>query len=343
MLFGANITARIATTLVAMVMVAGLAAPTSAQDKKKAPAAQQPAKPKVPKPEDFTVQTADVELHCTYYPSTKGKEAVPVILVHPLGGRRTELDGLAKQLQEQGDHAVIVPDLRGHGDSNIRKIPGRDSIEITPEDLNAADLARMATSDFVLLKNELIGRHNAGEFNIDLLTLVGVELGSNLALHWAAVDWSQPTVTVRLGRDVKALVLVSPLSTYKSLRTSPPGGALGHPAVRAGLSLMVMGGVNDPKMKQELARVNNAVSRYHPEPTKLASESEEDFERRYYLKKDYFLREKPTTLQGMELLKAPNMKAATDILGFIKLRLVDQLVEKNLPAWEGERRKDPVP
>ena len=343
MLCGANTAARFVITLVAIVMMAGLVAPTSAQDKKKAPAAQQPAKPKVPKPEDFTVQTADVELHCTYYPSTKGKEAVPVILVHPLGGRRTELDGLAKQLQEQGDHAVIVPDLRGHGDSNIRKIPGRDSIEITSDDLNAADLARMATSDFVLLKNELIGRHNAGEFNIDLLTLVGVELGSNLALHWAAVDWSQPAVTVRLGRDVKAVVMVSPVSSYKTLRITPPNGPLGSPPVRAGLSLMTIGGVNDPKMKQELARINNLVVKFHPEPTKLANESEEDFEKRYYLKKDYFMREKPTTLQGMELLKAPNMKVATDILGFIKLRIVDQLAEKNLPAWEGERRKDPVP
>src|SRR5690606_5090296 len=132
----------------------------------------------------------------------------------------------------------------------------------------------------------------------------------------------------------------SPLASYKSLRTAPPGGALGHPAVRAGLSLMAIGGVNDPKMKQELARINNAVSRFHPEPTKLANESEEDFEKRYYLKKDYFLREKPTTLQGMELLKAPNMKVATDIMGFIKLRIVDQVTEKNLPAWDGERRKD---
>lgn len=328
------------THLLAIVgfLLIACATPLFAQDKKGA------EKPKAPDPEDFKVQTDDVELHCTYYPSAKGKEAVPIILVHAWESRRTELDGLARYLQVEGEHAVIVPDLRGHGDSNIRKIaPGAPSEKITPADLTDADLLKMASTDFVFLKNDLIARHNAGEFNIDLLTVVGLELGANLAIHWAAVDWSQPEVAIRLGHDVKALVLVSPQLVYRRLRAAVSNGPLQLPAVRAGLSIMTIGGVNDKNMKTEIGRINNVVARYHPEPKQLTGESDADFQKRLLRTKSYYMREKATTLQGMELVKAGNMKVPSDILAFIKLRIVDRRDDKDLPAWEGERRKDPIP
>lgn len=325
--------------LLAGCFVLALLAPAVAQDKKK-----EPPKPKIPDPEDIKVQTDDVELHCTYYPSPLGKDAVPIILVHAWESRRTELDGLAKYLQAEGLHAVIVPDLRGHGESNIRKVaPGAPSMEITPADLTDADLLKMASTDFVYLKNDLIARHNVGEFNIDLLTLVGLEIGANVATHWAAVDWSQPEVAIRLGRDVKALVLVSPVTAFKRLRMAGTAGPLAVPAVRAGLSLMTIAGVNDSKMKQEVGRIHNAVARYHPEPKQMSGESDADFQKRLLRLKDYYPREKATTLQGMELVKAPNMKVPSDILAFIKLRIVDRRDDKDLPSWEGERRKDPIP
>lgn len=325
--------------LLVSVLFLALVAPLAAQDKKKAA-----EKPKIPDPEDLIVQTDDVELHLTYYPSPIGKEGVPVILLHAWESRRTELDGLARYLQTEGEHAVIVPDLRGHGDSNKRKVaPGVPVKDLKPSDLTDADLMKMASTDFIFIKNDLIARHNAGEFNIDLLTLVGLEFGSNVALHWAAVDWTQPDVAIRLGRDVKALVLISPQSIYKKLRTAGPNGPLGVPAVRAALSLMTIGGKNDKNMKTELARVHSAVAKYHPEPKQMAGEPDEDFQKRALREKNYYQREKDTTLQGMELVKASNMKVPSDILAFIKLRIIDRRDEKDLPSWEGERRKDPIP
>jgi hypothetical protein len=322
-----------------LALTPALPGDATAQDKKKAA-----ERPKVPAPEDIKIETDDVELHCTYYPSPRGKEAALVILVHDWESRRTELDLLAKFLQEQGEHAVLVPDLRGHGDSNVRKVaPGTPAKDITPDDLNDLDLRKMATTDFVFIKNDMIERHNAGEFNIDLLTLVGIEVGSNIALHWAAVDWSQPDVAIRLGRDVKALVLVSPVSIFKKLRTPGPAGPLGHPAVRAGLSIMTIGGINDAKMKQEMQRIHNAIVRYHPEPKQMTGESDEDFQKRVRRTKAYYQREKDTTLQGLELVKAPTQNVPSDIRAFIKLRVVDRAEEKDLPQWEGERRKDPIP
>jgi pimeloyl-ACP methyl ester carboxylesterase len=299
---------------------------------------------KIPKPEDIVIETDNVDLHCTYYPSPRGKEAVPVLLVHGWGSRRTEVAALAQYLQEQGQHAVLVPDLRGHGDSTVLKpAPGVPAKDIKPEDLAAVDITKMATTDYIFIKNELIKRNNAGEFNIQLLTVVGLEFGSNLALHWAAVDWSQPEVTFTYGRDVKALVLISPQAKHKQLVTSPPKGPLAHPAVKALISMMTIGGANDTKMKAEMKTIDNAIKRFHPEPVQRQNESDEDFEKRYYRDMSYFMREKATTLQGMKLVEAPNLKVGTDILGFIKLRLLDRVAEKDLPVWEGDRRKENLP
>lgn len=320
-----------------LLLAACLSGPSStfAQEKKGVPRA------KVPQPEDITVETDDVELHCTYYPSARGKEAVPVILIHDWESRRTELDALAKYLQAEGEHAVLVPDLRGHGESNIRKVaPGTPAENLTPATLTDIDIVKMASTDFVYLKNEMITRHNAGEFNIDLLTLVGLELGANVALHWAAVDWSQPKVAVRLGHDVKALVLVSPQSVFKKLRITNP---LNVPAVRAFLSVMTVGGTNDKDMKTELSRIHNALAKYHREPKQMTGESDEEFAQRRRRKKDYYPIEKDTILQGLELVSAPNLNVASNILGFINLRVVERRLEKDLPEWEGDRRKDPVP
>jgi pimeloyl-ACP methyl ester carboxylesterase len=340
MLRGAKLSQILLGWLVLVALSLALPMAATAQDKKKA--AEE--KPKVPPPEDIVIETDDVELTCTYYPSALGKDAALIILIHGWESRRTELDPLAKFLQEKGEHAVLVPDLRGHGDSNVRKVaPGAPSKTITPADLTPADLLKMASTDFVYIKNKMIERHNAGEFNIDLLTLVGLELGSNLALHWAAVDWMQPEVTIRLGRDVKALVLVSPVAVFKTLRIAAPKGPLGVPAVRASLSIMTIGGTNDPKMDTELSRIHNAVIKYHPEPKIMKNEQPEDFQKRQLRQKDFYERKKETTLQGMELVKAQNLQVPTDIFKFIKVRIVDRAVDKDLPAWEGERRKDPIP
>ena len=55
-------------------------------------------------------------LAATFYPSRAGKDAAAVILLHRDGGQRADLDRLARLVQ-LGGNAVIVPDLRGHGES----------------------------------------------------------------------------------------------------------------------------------------------------------------------------------------------------------------------------------
>ena len=137
--------------LVAVIATLALLASAVAQDKKE-------DKPKIPAPEEIEIETADgVAIQATYYPSYLGKKAVPVLLVHGWEGRRTQFEPLAKYLQAEGN-AVIVPDLRGHGSSAVRKIPGVAPETLKPEDLTARDLYYLATTDFMAIKNDLMER-----------------------------------------------------------------------------------------------------------------------------------------------------------------------------------------
>ena len=56
-------------------------------------------------------------LSATYYRGAHGKESVPVVLLHGLGGSRSDFDKIIPTLLKEG-MAVLVPDIRGHGKSN---------------------------------------------------------------------------------------------------------------------------------------------------------------------------------------------------------------------------------
>ena len=93
-----------------------LSTPTVGQDK---PAKRKPPAP--PDPKRIALQTKDqVALTGTYFAGTKGENTVPIILIHGWEGVGGEFNPLAQFLQSLG-HAVVVPDLRGHGESVQRR------------------------------------------------------------------------------------------------------------------------------------------------------------------------------------------------------------------------------
>ena len=55
-------------------------------------------------------------LSATYYRGAKGKDSVPVVLLHGRGGSRRDFDPIIPALLKEG-MAVLVPDIRGHGKS----------------------------------------------------------------------------------------------------------------------------------------------------------------------------------------------------------------------------------
>ena len=80
--------------------------------------AQDDEENKLPPAEDITLTTKDgVVLHCSWYPGVNEKETVPIILLHGWEEDRHVYKDYALFLQQKHGHAVIVPDLRGHGES----------------------------------------------------------------------------------------------------------------------------------------------------------------------------------------------------------------------------------
>ena len=151
-------------------------------------------------PEDVTLTTSDdVEIKATFYPSNiekkKRKDAVPVIALHASKGDRGDCRALAIYLQSLG-HAVITPDLRGHGES---KVNGVDANR-----LRAGDIELMVNQDMEAIKRFLKKKNNQQQLNIEKLCVVGAEMGATVAINWAATDWMYEKLpTGKQGQDVK--------------------------------------------------------------------------------------------------------------------------------------------
>jgi pimeloyl-ACP methyl ester carboxylesterase len=198
----------------------------------KPPAAKTPtAKPKQedkpPEPVSMSLSTRDHwQLHCMYYPPQEkirsGRETVPIILVHGWGGQGSEWNSLAVHLQTLG-HASMVVDLRGHGRSTTRRVAGDltgKTETVRYDDLKTDDMGRLWL-DLEAVKSELRKKNDAGEVNLEMLTVIAAEEGCIVALEWAVRDWSwPPTLQGRQGQDVQALILLSPIESFRRMNAS---------------------------------------------------------------------------------------------------------------------------
>lgn len=279
------------------------------------PAFGQPDKKELPKPEDLTLETKDgVSLRCTYYPGTAKKASIPIILVHGWEGQRSEYDALALYLQSLG-HTIIVPDLRGHGQSTVVKLPNGESEPIDLEKFRQKDFESMIW-DLDRCKKFLLEKNNEGECNIESLCVVGAELGSIVALNWTLYDWSRPRLPAyKLGQDVKALVLLTPMSSFKGFTTRD---AMASPIIRSKMSMLLVAGKQDSKGMNEAKRIEKACESARPKV-----DDDPDEQRK---KRDLFLAEAETSLTGTKLLGngvlVGRSSVGTYIANFINLRLV---------------------
>jgi pimeloyl-ACP methyl ester carboxylesterase len=290
----------------------GLAAPSVA------PAADPSAKKEKegpPQPEDLSLRTADgLDLALTYYPGAKGKETIPVVLLHMWKQSRNDYKELALALQSTGC-AVIVPDLRGHGDSAHLRGARRDET-LNPANMPPPQFAAMVTQDMAAIKHFLWERNNAGELNVEKLCVVGAEMGAAVALDFAAADaLEQDRNRVRrpeyqIGRFVKALVLISPEISFRGLSIR---AAAAYPAVQSDIAMLIFVGKTDSKALAEAKRIHGIFERFHPEPTGDAK-TKADKRTLFFVKLD-------TSLQGTKLLD-PKFNVPGLINDFIYRRLV---------------------
>ncbi len=224
-----------------------------------------PAKPvDVPRAE---LMTSDgVQLRATYFPGEKDQETVPVILLHSWKGTRREYIHLAPFLQKEG-YSVLVPDLRGHGQSR-RQVVGfgarRQTRELDAAKFRGPEFAAMASRDMAALRRFLLKKNNDKELNLNKLVVVGSEMGASVAIAWSVHDWSVPNYVhagIKQGQDVKALVLLSPKWSQPGINVS---AALNGPTIGVGLQLLIAVGKKDPKSYRDARQFESKLRVMRP-------------------------------------------------------------------------------
>ena len=284
-----------------------------------ATAAKEGDSDKLPESLVVPLETRDgLQMELTYYASTKvkdkkGKDVVPIVMLHGWKGSSADMAGLALSMQMLG-HAVIVPNLRGHGTSTrIRN----DAKPIDQALMKKADFDAMVSQDMEAVKRFLIEKNNAQELNIEKLCVVGADMGALVAMNWAVLDWSIPDLlTGKQGKDVKALVLISPPLNFHGVSTA---AALASPTVKTVLSVLIIVGAEKGagKAHDDAQRINKLLAAVRPKPPTDAEEFRKN-------PPDLFFVELKTTLQGAKILE--DRKLSADVIGdvrdFIDLRLV---------------------
>jgi hypothetical protein len=117
------------------------------------------------------------------------------------------------------------------------------------------------------------------------------------------------------------MVLLSPPRSFKGMTSQL---ALNNAVVRGSVSTMIIVGAKDKDAARDATALNKSLDRYHVNiPANATPKELED-------KKDLFLMEPQTTLQGTKLLAAA-LKTDLMIAKFIDLRLVkkDDEIEWN--------------
>src|SRR5262245_6043776 len=154
----------------------------------------------VPAPVKVNFESEDkVNLRGTFYPSTQGKKANTVLLLHDTGSDRSKgWDKLAAELQKR-DFAVLAFDFRGHGESkavdaefwnnafNQRFVKGYSATK--PKDtIEHKDFAKNYYSslinDITAAKAFLDRRNDQGDCNSANLIVIGAGDGAVLGAMW---------------------------------------------------------------------------------------------------------------------------------------------------------------
>lgn len=257
-------------------------------------------KSEIAPPENIPLETKDgVLLQATWFPGNKGKESVPVILLHDWKGSRGQYSEFGLHLQKLG-YSVIIPDLRGHGDSV--RVKGRDAL-IDVEKMTKLEVAAML-EDIETCKRFLMQKNNDGKLNIDLLTVVAAGGMSVHALEWSMRDWSYiPLNGKKQGQDVKAIVLLTPEKTLKGLSMNQ---LLKNPLIAGKgpirpLSMYIaIGGKGQEKFTKDAKSIHSTIEKSRPKLTFTGSAAEQEAQR--LEKQDLYYEELPVEFQGADLV-----------------------------------------
>ena len=251
--------------------------------------------------------TADrVQLAAEYYKGAADKNTVPFILLHDKGGSRKDFAQLAVALAEKG-YAVLVPDLRGHGESTVSWVYDfsaggeRPSIrkkeDYTVDFFTDADFDGIRQYDGLLWFQFLRFLHNSEKINLRRLVIVGAGFGGAIGTSWAVNDWREST---KRGRFTKSLVLLSP-------QEDPAFDVFEKMKIKPGI---ISGEVFVGNLESEQLAAAEKIRRI------LGKDKENTPDEECHIE---FVPIK-TEKQGTDLLDVPSFKIADKILEFIETR-----------------------
>jgi len=281
--------------------------------------------------EELQLETSDgIRIAAWYYPAAEGGNSpATVILIHDVEGSHETLDTLARSLQGVG-HAVVAPDLRGHGGSDFRPNAVRGDTS-DPRQLKKADLEAIAAAtggrhrgqatfqgEIEAVRNWIKQKSDTGDLSIDRLCVVGCGLGATLASMWTAADWNwPPTTSGPQGQQVRALALISPVWTSKGISMSLP---MKSDAIQHKVPIMVLAGKSD----RDAIRLFDQLKRYRPNAwfqKRVEQPSKNGRNPANANEATIFFIETDTSLKGHDLANDPALNVADKINVFINLAL----------------------
>ena len=131
-------------------------------------------------------------------------------------------------------------------------------------------------------------------------------------MNWALLDWTAPVLlNYKNAKDVKAVVLLSPDSTFKNTNMKL---AMKHAYVGGKMSTMIVVGTKSAGPHDEAKRIYSTLQRQHSEVN--TTKKFEDIEVVFVPVE--------TNLQGTKLLEK-NLKVDAAISQFIKFRVKNKL------------------
>jgi alpha-beta hydrolase superfamily lysophospholipase len=267
----------------------------------------------------LTLETKDgVQLSVEYLPGTPakgktGKDVVPVVLLHMAKGSGADWKPLAEVLYRAG-HAVIVPDLRGHGKSTEVKRGGR-TLTIDQATMRRGDFEAMVTQDLEQIKRFIIQENNEERLNLRKLCVIGAEMGAVVALNWAALDWSWPPLaTGPQGQDVNGLVLITPIRGHMGMTID---NASKHPGIQRSISMAIIVGSKDSSNLRDAQRLHRMLEQARGRTANPANKAPDE-------EQDLWFERPSTSLQGTKMLGQKSLGVEQAVLRFIQLRLAGE-------------------
>lgn len=201
-----------------------------------------------------------------------------------------------------------------------------DRIDEKDEFKSGDEITRFCSKDVETIKRFLLQHHNAGEFNVRNLGIVGAEMGASVAVRWMSekefMDPSRNAWSIT-GGDLHALVLVTPQWNYGGYTLSA-GKAAGKSKIDE-VGIMIVSG-NDPKSSDgamRSSRLFNVPEVSDNDPKKPATTVRGRAKGSMALKVN-------SKLVGTKLFNPPVAAVDEKVVDFLK----GQLSDKKTRGWE---------